>query len=552
MYVAAPNGTMVTAIARAERGRAGEDAPVMEAFDAWELRWIARELPTLDAAWLPPSSLDPALRGVDEHDVYVLTRSDWINLKVRHRENSVKLKRLVERTDDGFERWRTEFDVPLPAGPQRFGDVLDLIGTAGSPERLGAAAQAGEMVEILDAICDPSQLVAVHKSRHLFQRGTCCVDEVRFRTRGAPTVPWGSRAPASTTFARSCRTWTSTGWVCRATTQSSSRSVADKATGTATALGNAKKCPIRSGRTERQFCAGRSRRRWAAVSLLGGAPRLYCSRMRKLVVATLALSLVAACGGSDGESEPSDTDAPSESIAPGESDAPDAPADTDAPAQDVAADSAAAEAALLTLSDFPAGWSEVPDEEDDSNQELLEQVYECLGPDAVELINSETEAQTGSFTDPVDESTVDEIVALAPTEESAEAYMAGGSADGVAECLTTAYREGVAELLADAEEMQGAELGEITVGALNVGEIGEDSFAYRITVPISVQGVNVDLFADFVAVRVGRSAAGLNFSLNSTRRRLNGSPSTQRSPLHGCQVDRFTCTTPARNARSIC
>ena len=40
------------------------------------------------------------------------------------------------------------------------------------------------MVEILDAICDPSQLVAVHKSRHLFQRGTCRVDEVRFRTRG--------------------------------------------------------------------------------------------------------------------------------------------------------------------------------------------------------------------------------------------------------------------------------------------------------------------------------------------------------------------------------
>jgi hypothetical protein len=157
---------------------------MMEAFDAWELRWIARHLPTLDAAWLPPSSLDPAFRVVYEHDVYVLTGSDRVNLKVRHRENSLKLKRLVERTDDGFERWRTEFDVPLPAGPERFRDVLDLIGRAGSPERLGAAARAGEVVEILDAICDPSQLVAVHKSRHLFQRGTCCVDEVRFRTRG--------------------------------------------------------------------------------------------------------------------------------------------------------------------------------------------------------------------------------------------------------------------------------------------------------------------------------------------------------------------------------
>ena len=183
MYVAAPNETMVTAVAR-RQGRAGGDAPMMEAFDAWELRWIARHLPTLDVAWLPPSSLDSALRVVYEHDVYVLTRSDRINLKVRHRENSLKLKRLLERTDDGFERWRTEFDAPLPAGPERFRDVLDLIGRPGSAERLGAAAGAGEVFEILDAIRDPTQLVAVHKSRHLFERGTCRVDEVRFRTRG--------------------------------------------------------------------------------------------------------------------------------------------------------------------------------------------------------------------------------------------------------------------------------------------------------------------------------------------------------------------------------
>ena len=157
---------------------------MMEVFDAWESRWIARHLPALDTAWLPPSSLDPAPRVVYEHDVYMLTRSDRINLKVRHRENSLKLKRLLERTDDGFERWRTEFDVPLPAGPERFRDVLDLIGRAGSAERLGAAARAGEVVEILDEICDPSQLVAVHKPRHLFERGTCRLDDVRFRTRG--------------------------------------------------------------------------------------------------------------------------------------------------------------------------------------------------------------------------------------------------------------------------------------------------------------------------------------------------------------------------------
>ena len=235
MCVVALNETMVTAISKRQR-RAGGDAPMMEAFDAWELRWIARHLPTLDAAWLPPSSLDPALSVVYEHDVYLLAGSDRINLKVRHRENSLKLKRLLERTEDGFERWRTEFDVPLPAGPERFREVLDLIGRAGSAERLGAVAGAGEVVEILAAICDPSQLVGVHRLR-----ATCSSAErvtwtwLASGPPGAPTVPWGSRAASSATCARSCRTWDKASWAHRATTPSSSRTVAGKATGRAIA-----------------------------------------------------------------------------------------------------------------------------------------------------------------------------------------------------------------------------------------------------------------------------------------------------------------------------
>lgn len=245
------------------------------------------------------------------------------------------------------------------------------------------------------------------------------------------------------------------------------------------------------------------------------------------ILLTLSLASVAACGTSDGGAEPPETDAPSESTAPDESDEPpeaDAPSGSTAPGetteseepaeppvQDVAADAADAEAALLTLSDFPAGWSEVPDDGDDSNQKLVEQVRECLGPDAVELFNSETKVGTGDFTDPADDSRVGHVVTFAPTVESAEAYIAGGSADGVAECLTTTYREGLAELFAEDEDLADAEVGEVTVGALNVGEVGDGNFAYRITAPISVEGFTLDIVADVVSVRVGRSVAGLNF-----------------------------------------
>ena len=165
---------------------------MLEAFDAWELRWTARYLPTLDAAWLPSSSLDPASRVVDEHDVYVLTLSDRINLKVRHRENSLKLKRLLERTDDGFERWRTEFDAPLPAGFRNASDVvLDLIGIE--------APQTNLVLRREPVRWSRSWTRSVNRRSWLrsTRLATCSSAELapsmRLASRpgGAPTVPWG-------------------------------------------------------------------------------------------------------------------------------------------------------------------------------------------------------------------------------------------------------------------------------------------------------------------------------------------------------------------------
>lgn len=154
--------------------------PAESGFDIWELRWIATHLPELDKLGVS-APLEPTVRVLNEHDVYLLSGSDRINLKIRHRENTFKLKRLYERTSDGLERWRVEFDTPLPAGTQVGQQVLDLLGRAGPAERLGAAATPAEAVEILDTICDRAQIVPVHKARQLFQRGTGILDDVRFR-----------------------------------------------------------------------------------------------------------------------------------------------------------------------------------------------------------------------------------------------------------------------------------------------------------------------------------------------------------------------------------
>jgi hypothetical protein len=202
MFVAAPTGTMVTAIAASESGRRCPDDGGIRRLG------VAPDSPTSTdsgrgrvASFISRSGI----QVVFGHDVYVLTRSDRINLKVRHpshRENSLKLKRLVERTDDGFERWRTEFDAPLPAGPERLRDVLDLIGRAGSPERLGGAARGGEVVEILDTICDRHGWLPCTSRARCFRAEPVALMRFASGPGGQVPFPGGSRAAATTTFPR--------------------------------------------------------------------------------------------------------------------------------------------------------------------------------------------------------------------------------------------------------------------------------------------------------------------------------------------------------------
>lgn len=226
--------------------------------------------------------------------------------------------------------------------------------------------------------------------------------------------------------------------------------------------------------------------------------------MMRRIVAVLALALLAGCGSAKDQ----DTSADGASPPPTERDAP----ATTTTTQDVAADASAAENALLTLSDFPAGWSEEPAEDDDpSNEALQNRVRDCFGPTSAELFDADASAETGKFTDPADDSTIDQRITITATVDLAEAFMAAASADGVAECLTAAYRDELPAVLAEAQGTEGYEVGDITAATLNVGDIGEESVAYRVTVPINVQFLTVSLIGDVVLVRKGRSVSGLNF-----------------------------------------
>ena len=82
---------------------------MMEAFEAWELRWIARRLPT--RGWWPSSSFDPTFTVVHEHDIYVLTPSDRPGLGLELDIDVIAAHPYIKNTFPSLwdETWTTDF-----------------------------------------------------------------------------------------------------------------------------------------------------------------------------------------------------------------------------------------------------------------------------------------------------------------------------------------------------------------------------------------------------------------------------------------------------------
>lgn len=237
--------------------------------------------------------------------------------------------------------------------------------------------------------------------------------------------------------------------------------------------------------------------------------RPMTTRTRFASAVAIAALILGACGSDDtssdaGTTPSAETDDGSESAGTA---APDSTEPAD-PTQDVEADTAAAEAALLALSDFPVGWTEVPDD-GESNPELNRQIAACGGYDGDGLIDTQAEARTGDFTNPDGDTIINQNIGIAATEEDAAAAMAGLANPDALPCVAEVYNTSFVDALNSEDDLDGVEVGEITVARLNVTPVGDDTQAIRVVVPLSADGFDVDLVVDLVLIRVGRSLSGL-------------------------------------------
>lgn len=187
-------------------------------------------------------------------------------------------------------------------------------------------------------------------------------------------------------------------------------------------------------------------------------------------------------------------------------------------------DAQLARTALLTLADFEPGWSEVPNDPEDPFEALYDErdrrLSECSGrPDSGDLIGAsvgEAKAETGTFTSPDTDSTIDSSVGLAPDVPTAIAGMAELEDPRLPACLQETFRWFIQTVIdsppnPDNALPEGASIGEVTVARLNVAPVGDQVVALRTTLPLQIGGITVTQYFDLVFVRSGRALVALQF-----------------------------------------
>lgn len=262
------------------------------------------------------------------------------------------------------------------------------------------------------------------------------------------------------------------------------------------------------------------------------------------VLATLGLTMSACSSGDDdadaptttqaapadestdestGDDEPVDPDdeqaAPDESEpADEEPEADDGEADSDEgiPSEDADPDALAARA-LLTLDNFPDGWTATPNEDDgDDDGGMDQEIEDCIGlpEDAPSKDLDDRDVESPQF-DSADESlTVEQSVVIVEDEATAIQIMAELSNPAAPGCIATVFGEFFAQAVADPTQTDfppGTELGEVVAEAIPVDADPSIVNGIYFEVPISLGDDELVLAFQTWHVRQGRALSQVQF-----------------------------------------
>ena len=187
---------------------------------------------------------------------------------------------------------------------------------------------------------------------------------------------------------------------------------------------------------------------------------------------------------------------------------------TTAPA--TAGDQVAAERATLKLSDLPSGWTSAPHENTPDNPGIEKALADCLHVD-VSVFNSQRDtgsADSPDFSSPQDEQVTDSV-SFSRTTDEVQSAMNIIRRPTFSSCLGKAMDTAVSADLKHPSPGSTVPLnvsfGQSSVAQVSFPSLGDQSSAYRITIPISVGSIQLKVFADLVIAAKGRGAHILTF-----------------------------------------
>ncbi len=99
-----------------------------------------------------------------------------MNIKVRARTGTVKVKHLLERRDDGFERWRTRSDTRLPAGTGVWEDIASGLSIQLDAQEIAKLSTPDEVVRALCGFTGDIRCLEADKTRTFFGRTSAQIE----------------------------------------------------------------------------------------------------------------------------------------------------------------------------------------------------------------------------------------------------------------------------------------------------------------------------------------------------------------------------------------
>lgn len=180
-----------------------------------------------------------------------------------------------------------------------------------------------------------------------------------------------------------------------------------------------------------------------------------------------------------------------------------------------AADKALAEQALLKLSDFPTGWTSKPSSSGGS-PDIYKRFASCLHTSLGLLTGTSPRGASSPDFSYTNQNSVSNRVGYESSPARVDEAMNVLREPQLPSCLESALNAYITYTIQhptnpNSTLPSGVSVGNSTVAQMSFPNVGDQSIAYRVTVPVNANGLSIDIYVDLIAFVKGRAGVEMLF-----------------------------------------